>query len=109
VQAAYYKQALQLAACQPTVRGFLIFHVTDETDYNRWQSGVYYADGTPKSSRAFVKQAMAEIRAGAIVCGELEPIGTDTGGWSLATPAEIAAFDADLANPDGWSQVPGPG
>jgi hypothetical protein len=109
VQASYYHEALQMAACQPNVRGFLIFHVTDETDYNRWQSGVYYADGTPKSSRAFVKQAMAEIRAGAIVCGELEPIGTDTGGWSLATPAEIAAFDADLANPDGWSQVPGPG
>jgi hypothetical protein len=109
VQAAYYKQALQLAACQPTVRGFLIFHVTDETDYNRWQSGVYYADGTPKSSRAFVKQSMGEIRAGAIVCGELEPIGADTGGWSLATPAEIAAFDEPFADTDGWSQVPGPG
>ena len=55
VQAAYYREALEMAACQPTVRGFLIFHVTDETDYNRWQSGVYYADGTPKSSCAFVK------------------------------------------------------
>jgi hypothetical protein len=85
VQAAYYKQALQLAACQPTVRGFLIFHVTDETDYNRWQSGVYYADGTPKASRAFVRQAMGEIRAGAIICGEPEPIGADTGGWSLVS------------------------
>jgi hypothetical protein len=82
VQAAYYKEALQLAACQPTVRGFLIFHVTDETDYNRWQSGVYYADGTPKSTRGFVRQGMAEIRAGAYICGELVPIGSDTGGWS---------------------------
>jgi hypothetical protein len=109
VQAAYYKEALQLAACQPTVRGFLIFHVTDETDYNRWQSGVYYADGTPKSSRPLVKQAMSEIRAGAIVCGELEPIGPDTGGWSLATPAEIAGFDTIFANTDGWSQVSGSG
>jgi hypothetical protein len=105
VQAAYYKQALDLAACQPTVRGFLIFHVTDETDYNRWQSGVYYADGTPKSSRAFVKQAMAQIRSGAIVCGELEPIGTDTGGWSLATPAEIAALEAGSETVGGWSLV----
>jgi hypothetical protein len=84
VQAAYYRAALQLAACQPTVRGFLIFHVTDETDYNRWQSGVYYADGTPKSSRAFVKQAMNAIRAGAFECGE-PPIGTDTGGWVLVS------------------------
>jgi hypothetical protein len=105
VQAAYYREALQMAACQPTVRGFLIFHVTDETDYNRWQSGVYYADGTPKSSRAFVKQAMAEIRSGAIVCGELQPIGTDTGGWSLATKAEIAALEAGSATVGGWALV----
>ena len=105
VQAAYYKEALDMAACQPTVRGFLIFHVTDETDFNRWQSGVYYADGTPKSTRAYVKQAMAEIRSGAIVCGELEPVGADTGGWSLATPAEVAAFDAGLTNTGGWAQV----
>jgi hypothetical protein len=105
VQAAYYRQALQLAACQPTVRGFLIFHVTDETDYNRWQSGVYYADGTPKSSRSFVKQAMAEIRAGAIVCGELEPIGTDTKGWTLATPAEVAALEDGAEAVAGWTLV----
>jgi len=82
VQSAYYSEALQMAACQPTVRGFLIFHVTDETDYNRWQSGVYYADGTPKSSRAFVKQAMSNIRAGAYECGE-PPVTTNTFGWVL--------------------------
>ena len=82
VQAAYYKEALQMAACQPTVRGFLIFHVTDETDYNRWQSGVYYADGTPKASRPFVKQAMNGIRAGAFECGA-PPVGKDTDGWVL--------------------------
>ncbi|MGB2953188.1 MAG: hypothetical protein WBB74_07325, partial [Gaiellaceae bacterium] len=30
VQAEYYKEALQLAFCQPTVRGLFIFHVWDE-------------------------------------------------------------------------------
>jgi hypothetical protein len=82
VQASYYDEALQMAACQPNVRGFLIFHVTDETDYNRWQSGVYYADGTPKSSRPWVKQTMSEIRSGAVDCGE-PPVGTANDGWSL--------------------------
>jgi hypothetical protein len=90
VQAAYYRQALLMAACQPNVRGFLIFHVTDETDYNRWQSGVYYADGTPKASRPFVKQAMNEIRAGAFECSE-PPVGGGGDGWELAGPADIAA------------------
>jgi hypothetical protein len=99
VQAAYYRLALQMAACQPNVRGFLIFHVTDETDYNRWQSGVYYADGTPKSSRPFVKQAMNEIRAGAYECGE-PPVGTGGDGWELATPADIAAAESAAAG--GW-------
>jgi hypothetical protein len=82
VQAAYYDEALREAACQPTVRGFLIFHVTDETDFNRWQSGVYYADGTPKSSRGLVKASMTAIRNGAFECGE-PPVTNDTFGWTL--------------------------
>jgi hypothetical protein len=84
VQAAYYDEALRMAACQPTVRGFLIFHVTDETDHNRWQSGVYYADGTPKASRALVKRAMNGVRSGAYECGE-PPVTTDTFGWVLVS------------------------
>ena len=84
VQAAYYDEALRMAACQPTVRGFLIFHVTDETDHNRWQSGVYYADGTPKSSRALVKGAMNAVRAGAYECGE-PPVTDETFGWVLVS------------------------
>jgi Phage Tail Collar Domain len=82
VQSAYYDEALRIAACQPTVRGFLIFHVTDETDYNRWQSGVYYADGTPKSSRAGVKASMNAIRTGAYECGE-PPVTNETFGWVM--------------------------
>jgi hypothetical protein len=82
VQAAYYDEALKMAACQPTVRGFLIFHVTDETDYNRWQSGVYYADGTPKSSRALVKASINDVRTGAYECGE-PPVTDETFGWVL--------------------------
>ena len=92
VQASYYRQALEMAACQPTVRGFLIFHVTDETDYGRWQSGLYFPDGTAKSSRALVKQAMTEIRDGRFECVEAEPAFVGPGdGWSVATAAEIAA------------------
>jgi hypothetical protein len=101
VQAAYYRQALEMAACQPNVRGFLIFHVTDETDYNRWQSGVYYADGTPKTTRAFVKQAMAAVRAGAYECGE-PPIGKANDGWSVATSADIAAAARGSAALGDW-------
>jgi hypothetical protein len=68
LQAERYNQALMMAACQPTVRGFLIFHVTDETDFNRWQSGLYYPDGTPKTSLPLVKQTIEQVRSGDIDC-----------------------------------------
>jgi hypothetical protein len=50
-QARYYQQAFELACSQETVEGLYIFHVWDEPDLLGWQSGLYYADGTPKSSR----------------------------------------------------------
>jgi hypothetical protein len=86
IQATYYRQALLMAACQPNVRGFLIFHVTDETDYGRWQSGVYFPDGSAKSSRTVVKKTMSDVRAGAFECVEKEPAFVGPGdGWSLVS------------------------
>jgi hypothetical protein len=66
-QAAYYREAFALAQCQPTVAGMLVFHVTDERDANAWQSGVYYADNTPKSSLAAVRLAALRAQAGSLV------------------------------------------
>jgi hypothetical protein len=68
LQARRYSQALLMAACQPTVRGFLIFHVTDEPDFNRWQSGLYYPDGTPKTSRMLVHETIDQVHAGDVEC-----------------------------------------
>jgi hypothetical protein len=66
-QGRYYRQALQLAACQPNVVGLLFFHVSDEADLDRWQSGVYYADDTPKSDLPAVKAAALAARGGTLV------------------------------------------
>src|SRR5581483_2201352 len=65
-QAEYYRQAIQLAFCQPNVRGLFLFHAFDESDLAGWQSGLYYADGTPKTSLVPVRTAMAESRRGVI-------------------------------------------
>jgi hypothetical protein len=67
-QAAYYSEALALAACQPTVTALLIFHVTDEPNLDRWQSGLYYADDTPKTSLSIVHHAINLLTAGAHAC-----------------------------------------
>jgi hypothetical protein len=51
------REAIELASCQPTVEALFLFHVSDELDLAAWQSGLYYADETPKSSLAPVKAA----------------------------------------------------
>lgn len=67
VQAQIYSAALHTAACQSNVLGLLLFHVQDEPALSGWQSGEYYADGSPKSSlepvRAAVRSAQDLKRA----------------------------------------------
>jgi hypothetical protein len=62
-----YRDALRLAVCQKNVVGLLFFHVSDESDLGRWQSGVYYADDTPKSDLTVVAAAAAAARTGTLV------------------------------------------
>ena len=64
---------MQLAFCQPNVKALFLFHTVDETDLAAWQSGVYYADGTPKSSINAVRLALDESRRGVVAhCDGLE-------------------------------------
>jgi hypothetical protein len=73
-QAAYYRQAIQLAFCQPNVRGLMLFHTVDESDHAAWQSGLYYADSTTaKASLAPTRLAMQQSRRGVVAqCPGLE-------------------------------------
>jgi hypothetical protein len=65
-QAAFYREALAMAFCQPNVTTFLFFHAVDESNLDRWQSGLYYADGTPKPSLTAVDDAARDTRGGVI-------------------------------------------
>ena len=58
LQAAAYRRAIQLAYCQSNVAGMLLFHTHDEVGRLGWQSGLIYADGSPKSSLEPVRRAM---------------------------------------------------
>jgi hypothetical protein len=73
IQGAYYSRAIQLAYCQPTVAGLLFFHVSDEADLDRWQSGLFYADDTPKTDLAVVKGAAQAAQAGTLTCPKAKP------------------------------------
>jgi hypothetical protein len=56
-QADDYRSAISLARAQPTVRMLLLFHVFDETRLEGLQTGVRYADGSPKPSLTAVRDA----------------------------------------------------
>ncbi|MGZ4353464.1 MAG: hypothetical protein ACXVZ4_07955 [Gaiellaceae bacterium] len=97
-QALYYRQAVALAQCQPTVAGILIFHVVDERDANAWQSGVYYADDTPKTSMDGVRQAALAARDGtATQCTAAKTAGSVAGVVFHDPPAEPGPLQVDLA------------
>jgi hypothetical protein len=65
-QGLYYRLAVQLSFCQPTVRGIFMFLTNDDPSRPGWQSGVYYVDGTPKASLPLMKQAIRRSRGGVI-------------------------------------------
>lgn len=72
-QADFYEQALQLTFCQRNVIGLLLFHVVDEPALAGWQSGLYYVDGTPKTSIAAVRDAADSTRRGVVTqCADLQ-------------------------------------
>ena len=68
VQGTYYRRAIALAYCQRTVAGLLFFHVSDEHDLDRWQSGLFYANDQPKSDLEPVKRTAEAARAGTLSC-----------------------------------------
>lgn len=67
-QARYYTDAIRMAACQPDVEMLLLFHVFDEPRLDRLQSGLYYADATPKSSLEPVAEAARKASTGELEC-----------------------------------------
>jgi hypothetical protein len=72
-QGRFYREALALAFCQPNVTTFFFFHAIDERDLDRWQSGMFYADDTPKASLSDVEDGTRDARGGVIAkCSGLQ-------------------------------------
>lgn len=67
-QADRLTAAIRLAYCQPHVEAFFNFQLVDERKLGGWQSGLLYADGTPKPAYAAVKDAVAEVNTGSVAC-----------------------------------------
>ena len=59
-QAGWYRQMLDLLACDPNVRVLNIFHLIDEPSLAGWQSGLYFVDTAPKQSAQVVRDWIAQ-------------------------------------------------
>lgn len=64
--------AVRLAYCQPYVGAYFNFLLWDERPLDRWQSGVFWADGTPKASYPAFKQVIHEVNTGTVDCARLK-------------------------------------
>ena len=67
-QASQLADAIRLAFCQPAVGAFFNFQLADEPNLAGWQSGILWADGTPKPSFDAVRRAIADVSAGTLDC-----------------------------------------
>jgi hypothetical protein len=71
-QSTQVLDAIRLAACQPYVGAIFNFLLVDEPRLTGWQSGVYYADRTPKRSYPAFQEAIAEASGGRVDCDGLK-------------------------------------
>jgi hypothetical protein len=58
-QAQIYGQLVHLANCDPTVESLNYFHLDDEADRDRFQSGLFRADQSARPAAAVVRAAIA--------------------------------------------------
>jgi len=59
-QADYYREVITSVECDPAVRMLSFFHLSDELDLGRWQSGLIRADGSKRPSYDAVRQTIAQ-------------------------------------------------
>jgi hypothetical protein len=69
-QGREYAQAIRIVACQPRVRLLLFFHVSDESQLTGLQTGIFYADDSPKPSLTPVAAAIQDVEAGRVKCAQ---------------------------------------
>jgi hypothetical protein len=72
-QATQLRDALELAYCQPAVGAFFNFELADEAPLAGWQSGLLWADLTPKPSYMPFKAAVRAVASGHVDCTRFSP------------------------------------
>jgi hypothetical protein len=93
-QATQLRDAIRLAYCQPYVGAFFNFLLRDQDDLGFWQSGVLWADRTPKGSYSAFRDVIREVAAGTVDCSKYPVTPAAPAGGAPATPPPQAVVPA---------------
>ena len=88
-QASQLSDALRVAYCQAKVGAIFNFHLADEPGLAGWQSGVLWADWTPKPSYGSFRRAVSDVSTRNLNCTPVQE----------GRPAEAAGRRGDRAAP----------
>src|SRR5438552_270430 len=94
-QAQYYSDIVRFVSCDPDVRSLSFFHLVDERDLDRWQSGLLRLDDSKRPSFASVKNAIAQTQG---KCALTPP------GWShISTVSGASVVFGYLGSSKRWN------
>src|SRR5213078_3101961 len=94
-QAQYYADIIRFVSCDPDVRSLSFFHLVDERDLDRWQSGLLRLDASKRPSFASVKNAIAQTQG---KCALTPP------GWShISTVSGASVVFGYLGSSKRWN------
>ncbi len=74
-QATQLADAVRVAYCQPKVGAYFNFHLADESSLAGWQSGVLWADWTPKPSYGAFRRVVSDVGARNVNCAAFSRAG----------------------------------
>jgi hypothetical protein len=74
-QATQLADAVRIAYCQPQVSAIFNFHLADEASLTGWQSGVLWADWTPKPSYAAFRRVVSDVNGRRMNCSAISRAG----------------------------------
>lgn len=94
-QATQLVDAIRLAYCQPNVKAWFNFLLQDERELESWQTGVLWADGTPKGSYASFRSVVHEAANDRVDCSQLK------GGPLPQPPREVGGASGGAAGAAG--------
>lgn len=94
-QAQYYSDIVRFVSCDPSVRSLSFFHLVDEQNLDRWQSGLMRIDDSKRPSYGSVKAAIAQTQG---KCALTPP------GWTHTTTVNGAkVLFGYLGGAKGWN------